>query len=369
MTKKLSFYKDLFENSSDMIAVADHRTQKIIECNQTLLDSLEYTREELLSLPSVAELYHPQCHKILKSALKLYTGQGCLTNLELILKTKSGNMLPVSLNVSEIKDEKGNLAFFRNVYRDISEFVKADSDIAEQVKNFKRKCQELEKRNQDLDTFTHLVAHDLREPLRSINFLTALMKEDHSNTLSAESKKCLLCLEKMTHKMNDLMNDIIFYFLLDRDAKDTETVNLKDFIATILEIMSIPAGFNFKIQSHLRHLTIKKLPLQQVLYNLLNNALKHHHHPSRGEVRIKVEDTKEHYVFHISDNGPGIPVRFQDYIFQAFKTLKNQGDDEGSGLGLTIVKKIVAQEGGEISLSTCEQKGTTFTLNWPKLAT
>lgn len=366
MANNLEFYKDIYENFPSMIVVGDHRILKITDCNRAFCERLGYTKEEVLEIPNVFEIYHPDCHSTLKEVFEVYNQRGILTNVEVTLRTKSNGKIPVSLSVSGIKDENGNVAFSRAVFHDITDLIHAREEVAKQVQMYKEKSDELEKRNSDLDTFVHLVAHDLRAPLRVISSYTYLIKDDEDNVLSQETKKYLATLEKFTLKMGKMMNDIISYFVLNNDSTKFEQVPFHNFINTIFELLPVPNGFKFDVESKSKEILVNKLPLQQVFHNLFNNAIKHHDRPSEGHVNIKLEEKKENYIFYISDNGPGVPPQFQSYIFEAFKTLKGKNENEGSGLGLAIVKKMIEREGGTIKIQSQGTRGTTFTIQWPK---
>ena len=377
MQTKLSFYKNLFENLSDMIVIIEQGTQAVVECNQVLLNKLGYSRKELLGLPSVLSLYHPRSHQILKRAFEICDTKGCCQNIDLELQTKLGKKIPVSLILSRTKGLSTPFSFLRNVKRDIiksSKIALTDKDtnsvsgMADQVKDCQLKCQELEHRNRNLDTFACLMTHDLKGPLRHINSLIKLLKEDTSNRLSETSEDYLLDLQRIIHKMNVLMNDIIFYFLIDQNVSSLEQLNLQSFIHSIFDVMDIPQGFQFVLKTGIEQITVKKLPLQQVLYNLFNNAIKHHQNPDQGQIKIDIQMTSKEYIFHISDNGPGIPKKFHHDVFQPFKRLSTGPAKEGTGLGLAIVQKIVTKEKGHIQLCSGSPSGTTFILKWPRLS-
>jgi signal transduction histidine kinase len=113
-------------------------------------------------------------------------------------------------------------------------------------------------------------------------------------------------------------------------------------------------------------LTTKPLLLSQVLANLIGNAIKHRDRPD-GRVEVTVADQGNHLRFTIADDGPGIDPRYHDRIFAIFQTLKSKDDQESTGIGLSIVKKIIDTEGGEIHLESELGQGTTFWFTWPKI--
>ena len=105
---------------------------------------------------------------------------------------------------------------------------------------------------------------------------------------------------------------------------------------------------------------------QQVLANLVGNALKYHHEPERATVTVSVDETDDFYVFSVSDDGPGIDPKFHERIFDVFQTLQTKDDVESTGIGLSIVKKAVESHGGRVTLLSDNGKGATFTFEWPK---
>jgi signal transduction histidine kinase len=106
------------------------------------------------------------------------------------------------------------------------------------------------------------------------------------------------------------------------------------------------------------------VPLEQVLRNLINNAIKHHD-SGHGTVWVSVVADERFYTFSVSDDGPGIPAQYSEKVFTMFTTLKPRDEVEGSGMGLAIVKKIVLAVGGNIQLDTVVGKGANFIFTWP----
>jgi signal transduction histidine kinase len=107
------------------------------------------------------------------------------------------------------------------------------------------------------------------------------------------------------------------------------------------------------------------MPLQQILMNLIGNAIKHHD-KKKGHIEVAVEDNGDGYTFTVRDDGPGIPAQFHDQVFKMFQTLKPRDQVEGSGMGLAMVRKYVQVSGGTITVESAEGQGSTFRFTWPK---
>ena len=121
-----------------------------------------------------------------------------------------------------------------------------------------------------------------------------------------------------------------------------------------------------EIQESLPRLRTERTALETVLRNLINNAIKHHHQPHTGHIRVTAEKQNTWITFCISDDGPGIDPQFHDRIFQLFQTLQPRDQVEGSGLGLAIVRRLVENRGGVIQIVSAVNQGATFSFTWPK---
>ena len=125
------------------------------------------------------------------------------------------------------------------------------------------------------------------------------------------------------------------------------------------------ADFSVSVDPKLAQVELPRMPLQQILLNLISNAIKHHHRDS-GHIQVTVKDQGEYYAFAVTDDGPGIAERFHAQIFNAFQTLKPRDQVEGSGMGLAFVRKYVETYGGTVTLQSKEGEGSTFGFTFPK---
>ena len=166
--------------------------------------------------------------------------------------------------------------------------------------------------------------------------------------------------------MQDLDGDIARDARATRQRSAPTEVSVPELVQNVLNLMALPSGFHVTVVSGMPSFVTESVPLELVLRNLLNNALKHHHQPHLGRVHVSVQEHDNHVEFAVGDNGPGIAPQFHERIFQIFQTLKPRDDVEGSGMGLAIVKKIVENRGGRIWLESTVGEGTTFYFVWPK---
>jgi PAS domain S-box-containing protein len=224
---------------------------------------------------------------------------------------------------------------------------------------------QLEKRNKELDQFAYVASHDLKAPLRAIANLSEWMEEDLQDKLDDDTRHQMSLLRGRVHRMENLINGLLQYSRVGRVQVESENVQVSQLLEEIIDSLDPPSEFTIKIEGEMPTLTTQRISLQQVFSNLISNAIKHHHR-SDGQVIISCTDQGKFYEFSISDNGPGIAPQYQAKVFTIFQTLKARDQAENTGIGLSIVKKIIDTKGGKIELESQLGKGATFRWTWPK---
>ena len=135
-----------------------------------------------------------------------------------------------------------------------------------------------------------------------------------------------------------------------------------------VDLLNLPPGFQVLLPQDMPVLVTERVPLATVFRNLIQNACKHHEQPDRGCVTVTFRDRGDAFEFAVADDGPGIAPEYQDQVFELFRTLKPRDQVEGSGMGLSVVKKTVESRGGAIYLKSSPGHGATFTFTWPKVS-
>jgi PAS domain S-box-containing protein len=361
LIKNPSFYKSFYECAPDLMAVV-LPSGKVLDCNQELTRVLGYSKEEIISLDSCFEVFYSleSKEKFEMAFSSVYQAEDKIRNLELMLKCKDNHEIPVICSATLIRDPKGTALYNFIIWHDISELVAIRTALH-------KVNQELRERNEELDTFAHLISHDLNSPLRAIDILSQWVFEGLEDKIPEEIKNYLATLRKRVERMKTLLRDIYTYYFTSIHSQDKlEKVDTHQLVKEVFETLDPNALFQLWVDPHMPVFVTRKVPLRQVFHNLMSNAVKHHSHPSQGRICISFQENGEDFLFSVSDNGPGIPPRFHQRIFEPLQRLNSKDKVEGTGLGLAIVKKILKREGGNIFLSSCEGQGATFSFTWSK---
>ncbi|MGY6650020.1 PAS domain-containing sensor histidine kinase [Wenyingzhuangia sp. IMCC45574] len=216
---------------------------------------------------------------------------------------------------------------------------------------------ELEKSNENLQEYAHVVSHDLKSPLRSIDALISWIKEDNVGNLNDTTLENFQMIEKTLEKMEGLISDVLAYSSVGANVQLNGQVNIQELVNDLLEVMYTPEHIKINTKDMLPTLSGDKVKLQQVFQNLLSNAIKFCD-KEEGIVSIGCKDIGGYYEFSVTDNGIGIEKVYFDKIFEIFNSLEERKDS--SGIGLSIVKKIVELHHGRVWLESTFGEGTTF---------
>lgn len=350
----------IFENVPDGIILCDSRAT-ILAFNPGAERAFGYRADEVIGR-NIKILMPDSYARDHDTHVKRYRkGNGASAigqRRELLGRRKDGTCFPMDLTISDSIEQSGGRMIL-GVMRDITRKKAAADDLA-------RFVDELEKSNKDLEQFAYVASHDLRAPLRGIDNLAGFIREDVGDNLDDETSRNFDLLQNRIHRMERLLDDLLAYSRAGRRETSLETVDLQGLLQDVTALIAPPEGMDLQINCTEIRVRVARAPLQQVLMNLIGNAIKHHDQPT-GIVRIDVRESGKAIKFSIADDGPGIPEQFHDRIFGMFQTLKPRDELEGSGMGLAIVRRVVESAGGSVAVySTNDVRGTCFTVLWPK---
>lgn len=237
-----------------------------------------------------------------------------------------------------------------------------DRRLVEQ--DLERKTAELARSNRDLEQFAYVASHDLKAPLRAIEVLVQWLREDLKDVRTGEVQENLDLLQQRTQRLNRLLDDLLEYSRAGRKVGACERVDTRQLVEDIATLLAPPATMEVVADQSLPVIETHIAPLEQVLRNLINNAIKHHPTQS-GRVVVSCSRQAEQLLFAVEDDGDGIPEEYADKVFQMFQTLQPRDEREGSGMGLAIVKRIIDWQGGRIWFHPGPNgRGTVFKFTW-----
>ncbi len=216
-----------------------------------------------------------------------------------------------------------------------------------------------------LEIFTRALAHDLKEPVRTISSFLSLMTRQES--LSETGATYFEHIRSAAERMALLIDTVYLYTRLDGSAQEASREScdagavLDDVRANIAELVK-ERGATIANEA-LPTVTANRMQLLQVLQNLICNAI--HHGPEAPAINVSANEQGDRFVFHVADNGPGVPDAQREKIFEPFRRM-SQGRERGLGMGLAICKRVVESHGGKIWCEPAHGGGATFVFTLPK---
>ena len=353
--EKLQLFRNLMSQSNDGIFVAESEWGRLLDVNNKACDSLGYTREELLDMTvkdiddSIAD-DSSWTERVDQVREKEYMV------LESAYKRKDGTTFPVEINVKFIAEERKS--YMLAVVRDITERKKAEQRQARLLK-------QVEGINKELKDFAYIVSHDLKSPLRGIKTLADWTSTDYADRLDEDGKERLNLLSSRVDRMHNLINGVLEYSRVGRVKEEKAHVSLNELVPEVIDMVAAPENVAITVENELPVIECEKTRIMQVFQNLLSNAVKYMDKP-QGQIKIGCVEENGFWKFSVADNGPGIEEKHFERIFRIFQTLTPRDEFESTGVGLTVVKKIVELYGGKIWVQSKLGQGSTFFFTLPK---
>lgn len=283
--------------------------------------------------------------------------KGVFRNFKVRVYNRKRELKWIEINSSLVFDDNNTPRFAHGIVRDITEKLKVQNEREELLKH-------LTISNKELNDFAHVVSHDLKAPLRSMNALVTWLKEDFGEIIENEEiQQNFQLLIKKIDKMDHLINGILKYAGVDKVVRPDKEVDLNVIVRGIIDTIHIPNHITINITQRLPIIRGDKFRLHQLFQNLISNAIKYAN-KENGEVTISHADIKDNWEFNVKDNGLGIEEKYHKKIFDVFQTLDD--DNSSTGVGLSIVKKIITLYEGKVWVTSNVGEDTTFHVSLPK---
>jgi len=398
-----TFYKDyvdnIIQNMNDALLIIDE-AGRIRKVNNAACKLLGYEEDEILQRP-VRYLFMSGVEGLKTIEERIFQGEAML-GLELEFKDCDSNPIPVSFNAAPLKDPEGKIISAILVARDIREHKKFVNELFEARKSLEEKVdklqksdkamlfmvedlnatsrdlkmardrleekiKEVERSNKELDDFTYVVSHDLKEPLRGIAAFSNFLSDKHRDKLDEQGKHYVDVIQRSVKKMQTLIKELLELSRIGRWKQSREEIDLSQLLKEIKEDLAL------RLQETKSELKILSLPvvryerirISQLFTNLITNAIKYN---DKKKPIITVgcdQATDKEFRCYVKDNGQGISKEHCEKVFGLFQRLDTD-EDKGTGAGLTICKKIVESHEGRIWIESEVGKGSTFYFTIPK---
>lgn len=354
--EEIKKFKIISDNANYGIAVTDINGN-IEYINQYFSAIHGYQVEELIG-KNLSVFYDKEQRDMLNKLNQNLIQQGSYHAVEMWHTHKDTHKFPMLMNCIIIRSISGNQQYIATSAIDIT-----DRKNSEKVQQDLMK--ELEHVNNELQNFAYVISHDLKAPLRAISTLANWITADYSDKFDDEGKEQMRLLITRVKRMHDLIDGVLEYSRVGRIREEKVDIDLNSLVPEIIETLAPPKNMIIKINNELPVITFEKTRITQVFQNLLSNAIKFMDKP-QGIIQISSENKENFWKFSIGDNGPGIERKHFAKIFTIFQTLQPRDEFESTGIGLTLIKKIIDMYEGSIWLDSEIGKGTTFHFTIPK---
>jgi PAS domain S-box-containing protein len=344
--------RDLYNNAPCGYHSLDEKGM-ITEMNNTGLQWLGYTRDEIVNVKPFTELLTPQSQLVFQNTFPVFKEQGYVSNVEFDLIRKNGETFPVIVNAAAMKNEYGEFIRSRTTVFDITERKKAE----EKVKLL----------NSEMEAFTYSVSHDLRAPLRSIDGYARILKEDFGPGMDKEANRLMDVVMRNARRMGKLIDDMLDFSRVGRKDLSSNRIDVDAMVDSIRrELVEHEKGRDIRFDIRpLASVEADNSLMRQVWTNLISNALKYTNKNLLTEITIDSRQENGKVVYSIRDNGVGFDMKYSGKLFGVFQRLHKIEEFDGTGVGLALVHRIISRHGGKVWAESELNKGATFSFYIP----
>jgi len=265
--------------------------------------------------------------------------------------------------------ERRVIARTTELQQEIAHRIRAEEEIRALNADLERRVKErtavLETVNKELQDFAYVVSHDLKAPLRGIAHLAQWLVKDYGDQFDEDGRKMIALMVGRANRMENLIEGILQYSRIGRADMNEGSIDLQHLVPTVIETLSVPKHIHIAIHGKFPVVCYNPTRMTQVFQNLIGNAVKFIDKPE-GNITVSCQDQGDSWLFRVADNGPGIDARYYDRIFKIFQTLAARDQLESTGIGLTLVKKIVEWYGGKVWVESTVGEGSVFLFTLPK---
>ncbi len=355
LAEKERMYRGIFNSTYQIVALLDSEGH-IIEMNESGVNFTSLDSDEIKdSLLWECRCWFDDEHS--RQAVK-----ECVeSSLHGVVEQRE--VLILDLN----KKPKTILFNSKPIFNDIGkvEFIIAEGRLIQDIVDARHA---LINKNEELDKFASVASHDMKEPLRMIASFMQLLEKKYADKLDDKARQYIHFAVDGAKRMTNLINELLSYARVSRDMKEVEDVDLNSVVTDVTNL------FRDVIRESKAQITVEQLPvvrgypvaLRTLFNNLISNGIKYQPPGQIAKLKIYGQDAGDEWHITLSDNGIGIAEEYHEEIFKLFKRLHTADQYPGTGLGLSTCKRIVDEHGGNISVASSENEGSTFKISLPK---
>jgi PAS domain S-box-containing protein len=374
-----SDYKILSDTLPVMMLAANNRGQ-ITFTNKWLQEFVVSVPKDL-SAASWQSLVHDQDFTVFgKELSNAFIKQVPFSGHNRLKQKSSGNYLWHMFSLIPLRNEKemvtGWIGFLVDIHaqkmveqtlKDNRELKDTQNQLFQYQDELERKVVELNRSNYELEQFAHLASHDLQEPLRKLFFYSDMLRKKYSAAIDESGVNILNNMTHAASRMRELIQDLLSYSQLHKQKLAIEEVDLKTVMDEILKDLEV------NIREKNATLSISEMPvikgnhlrLRQLFTNLISNSLKYSRKNVKPEIEIEAGKQNDEWIIQVRDNGIGFDQQYSEKIFGLFERLHSRDEFPGTGIGLSICKKIAELHGGKISATSRQNEYSVFEVRFP----
>lgn len=363
----LQQYKDIFQFAEHGLAIS--RGAILEQVNPTFAQLHGYAVEELIGCP-ILDFYPPEMHEDAIQVVQQLDQAKHLTH-ETIHLRKDGSVFPVLLDITVVQEEPDSAYRIVNLF-DITERKQTETALQQSNLTLERRVSErtaqLQEINQELESFTYSVSHDLRAPLRIMQGFAQALQEDYSTQLDDIAQSYIESIAASAVQMDQLINDLLSYSRLSRTQIELSPIDLNHVVEIALQQLETEIQERqviVAIAPNLPTVMAHRSILVQVIVNLIGNAIKFVAPSVRPQVLVFAQMEPNQVYLWIVDNGIGIAPEHQKRIFRVFERLHGVDTYPGTGIGLAIVQKGIERMGGQVGVESEIGSGSRFWIALP----
>ncbi len=351
---------DLYDNAPCGYHSLDG-TGLFVRINETELRWLGYRREEVLGLLRFTDILTEPSRKVFEANFPGFLERGWEKDLEFDLNRKDGSILPVVLNATAVRSASGEFLHSRSTIIDNTDRKRAD-EVA------RKSLLAIEAANRELEAFSYSVSHDLRAPLRAMDGFSARLLSEYASSLDDEGRRLLAVISRNAKRMGDLITDLLEFSRVGRHELQMRRLDMRSMAESAYREL-LPGEDEEKsefIISDIPQVLGDSALVRQVWINLIGNAIKFTSRKPRRLIEISARAEGDEIEYIIGDNGAGFDMEYSGKLFGVFQRLHTVREFEGTGIGLSIVKRIMERLDGRVWAEGRVDEGAVFHFTLPR---